>query len=302
MATAIYHPPPDKDTSPPLAVKGLVLTVGPAEFREGVATNVTKGGSITSVRITGSDVVIPIDTGHKSSPTPEFYPGQPLRFFLRRAYITTGSCTRDDFIVAYQVRPTPPVPQAELFARAARMGTTAAQGQRFIATTAPAHAFWVGPRDQAVRIPSSKLDTGAEVNCISWDVYTDIRTNLEAVGSPLLTSESVTLQGAFGSKQATVFGTVQNVPLFLHDQQHDPVFADFVVINGSSPVLLGAPFMDQYFKLIDIEEHYFTFYRTPRHVRQHTEDDYTGELVQVPFQNWSREVHLNSIEVQAIVA
>ena len=153
-----------------------------------------------------------------------------------------------------------------------------------------------------MRIPVSKLDTGAEANCMSWEAYTSIRTNLEAAGCPLLTSEAVSLQGAYGSKQATVFGTVQNVPIFLHDEQLDPVFADFVVINGSSPVLLGSPFMDQYFKLIDIEDHHFTFYNTPRHIRQLTKDDYSDELMQVPFLLYSRELYLNSIEAHDIIA
>ena len=305
-------PPPNKDTSPPIKIEGLTRAVGPTDYQDGTAV-VTNGSNTTAVRIVGSDVVIPIDTGHKSSPTPPFAPGQPLRFLLRRAFITVGSATRDDFVVAYQPQPVSPVdphaastewrtvpapdylpPDAAIFAEAARLGTTPTGKHHIVATTAPTHPFWVGPREKAVRLPISKLDSAAEANCISWDVYTGIRDNLEAAGCPLLTSESVSLQGAHGNSRATIFGTVKNIPIFLHENQSDPVFVDFVVMNGNSPVLLGAPFMDDYFQLIHIECRYFAFYTTPRATRELDSGDYSAELMKVPYIIQSRAIVLQS--------
>ena len=305
-------PPPNQDTSPPIKIEGLTRAVGPTDYQDGTAV-VTNGSNTTAVRIVGSDVVVPIDTGHKSSPTPPFAPGQPLRFLLRRAFITVGSATRDDFVVAYQPQPVSPVdphaagtewrtvpapdyllPDAAIFAQAAKLGTTPTGKHHIVATTAPTHPFWVGPRDRALRLPISKLDSAAEANCISWDVYTGIRDNLEAAGCPLLTSDSVSLQGAHGNSRATIFGTVKNIPIFLHENQSDPVFVDFVVMNGNSPVLLGAPFMDDYFQLIHIECRYFAFYTTPRAVRELNSGDYSAELMKVPYVIQSRAIVLQS--------
>ena len=305
-------PLPTQDTSPPIKVEGLTRPIGPADFQDGTAV-VTNGSNTTAVRIVGSDVVIPIDPGHKSNPTPPFAPGQKLRFLVRRGYVTVGSLTRDDFVVAYDAQPVSPVdpyaattewrtvpgpdyilPDADIYAQAAKLRTPPTAAQHIVATTAPTHPFWVGPRHRAVRLPISKLDSAAEANCISWEVYTLIRDNLESAGCPLLTSESVSLQGAYGDSRATIFGTVKNVPIFLHENQQEPVFVDFIVMNGSSPVLLGAPFMDEYFQLIHIEHRYFSFYTSPRKVRELHGGDYTDQLMEVPYVIQSRAIVLQS--------
>ena len=305
-------PLPTQDTSPPIKIEGLTRPIGPTDFQDGTAV-VTNGSNTTAVRIVGSDVVIPIDPGHKSNPTPPFAPGQKLRFLVRRAYVTVGSLTRDDFVVAYDAQPVSPVdpyavttewrtvpgpdyllPDADIYAQAARLRTPPTAAQHIVATTAPTHPFWVGPRDRAVRLPISKLDSAAEANCISWEVYTRIRDNLESAGCPLLTSESVSLQGAYGDSRATIFGTVKNAPIFLHENQDEPVFVDLVVMNGSSPVLLGAPFMDEYFQLIHIEHRYFSFYTTPREIRELHGGDYTDQLMKVPYVIRSRAIVLQS--------
>ena len=205
---------------------------GPRRFLDGFAT-VTNSNSTTAIKIAGTNVVIPLDTGHMSSPHPEFYQGQPLRCHLRRAFIQTSSFDRD---VAYDPQPVSPtdpyapppnasgatprmvrgavVPAtlAQIFARATKLGRPLKRGRRIVATTAPTHPIWIGPRHMAIRVEESKFDTSAESNCMNWQQYTLTQANYEAAGSQFLTADALTLVGAYGSNPATIFGVLKDVP------------------------------------------------------------------------------------------
>ena len=292
-------PRPNKDVSPPIRIEGLKRAVGPSDTMDGFAT-VTNSTNTTAIKIAGTNVVIPLDTGHMSSPHPEFYPGQPLRCYLRRAFIQTSRFDRDDFVVAYDPQPVSPTDPhgpvrvkgavapatpAQIFARATKLGRPPKKGARLVATTAPTHPLWVGPRHMAVRIDKGSVDSAAESNCVNWEECTRILPNCEAAGAQLLTADALTLVGAYHGSPATIFGVLKDVPIFLHPSQTVPILLDFVVMNGTSPLLLGSPFIDKYVELIQIRKHYLVIYTTPREIRELHDDDeaYFGELLQVPY-------------------
>lgn len=291
-------PAPENDTSP--AVKlyttgNKYLRIPPVRKVQGT-TVPSPTGEVNKILIYDMKRTVPIDPGHPASPTPQYRPGQPVHFHLRRGFITTGKDTRDDFLVACDVQPTTsflePDKQTDVTqdsqVTAVYAGLAYHRAQRDIecaktvnrtdtpATQAPTIHIYIG---SAAQILGVKVDSAAETGISNWRVYLQMQPALEAMGIFLQDATAICIQGAvLGASIGTTYGILYDVPVILHPDQLVPCYTDIVVMNCSHGLLLGQTFRRQFLVTEEVKEQRFLFSSTPAALR----DDKTGTLIADP--------------------